>query len=177
CSNIRSTIERYKKATVDAINPCTTQEINAQFYQQESKKLRQQIQMLQNCNRHLHGEGLNSLNVKELKQLENRIERGVARIRSKKHDIILAETEILQKRETQLEQENQHLRARIAESERLQQLSMVLPAQEYNPIHDYLTRNMLQLNMMEGGSSYQIPEEKSVQLCGGDRNCGIQFLS
>ncbi|CAN4098010.1 unnamed protein product [Withania somnifera] len=122
------------------------------FYQQESKKLRQQIQVMQNSNRHLVGEGLSSLNVKELKQLENRLERGISRIRSKKHEMILAETENMQKREIQLEQENAFLRSKIAENERLQELSMMPAAggHEYSAIQQYLARNMLQLNMMEG---------------------------
>lgn len=34
--------------------------------------------------RNIMGEGLGSLNMKELKQLENRLERGITRIRSKK---------------------------------------------------------------------------------------------
>ncbi|PKI31462.1 hypothetical protein CRG98_048147, partial [Punica granatum] len=34
--------------------------------------------------RHLMGDSLSALSVKELKQLENRLERGVTRIRSKK---------------------------------------------------------------------------------------------
>nr|XP_016489689.1 PREDICTED: agamous-like MADS-box protein AGL11 [Nicotiana tabacum] len=97
-TNIKATIERYKKATTETSSAYTTQELNAQFYQQESKKLRQQIQLMQNTNRHLVGEGVSSLNVRELKQLENRLERGLTRIRSKKHEMILAETENLQKR-------------------------------------------------------------------------------
>ncbi|KAK4341319.1 hypothetical protein RND71_039820 [Anisodus tanguticus] len=156
-NNIKATIERYKKATAETSSAYTTQELNAQFYQQESKKLRQQIQLMQNTNRHLVGEGLSSLNVRELKQLENRLERGITRIRSKKimglsrgnsllhkceHEAILAETENLQKR--------------IAENERLQELSM-MPAgeqggQEYNAFQQYLARNMLQLNMMEAAA-------------------------
>nr|XP_016471935.1 PREDICTED: agamous-like MADS-box protein AGL11 [Nicotiana tabacum] len=178
-NNIKATIDRYKKATSETSNACTTQELNAQFYQQESKKLRQQIQMIQNSNRHLVGEGLSSLNVRELKQLENRLERGITRIRSKKgtlkllrilHEMILAETENLQKREIQLEQENAFLRSKVAENERLQELSM-MPAggQEYSAIQQYLARNMLQLNMMEGGvpNSYhhQLPtDKKSLEL-------------
>ncbi|KAK0576237.1 hypothetical protein LWI29_034609 [Acer saccharum] len=83
-NNIRSTIEKYKKASSDNSNVTSVTEINAQYYQQESAKLRQQIQMLQNSNRHLMGDSLSSLTVKELKQLENRLERGITRIRSKK---------------------------------------------------------------------------------------------
>ncbi|XP_009615313.1 agamous-like MADS-box protein AGL11 isoform X2 [Nicotiana tabacum] len=138
-TNIKATIERYKKATAETSSAYTTQELNAQFYQQESKKLRQQIQLMQNTNRHLVGEGVSSLNVRELKQLENRLERGLTRIRSKK--------------EIQLEQENAFLRSKIAENERLQELSMMPAAgqeQDYNAFQQYYARNMLQLNMMEG---------------------------
>ncbi|RAL42983.1 hypothetical protein DM860_009765 [Cuscuta australis] len=131
--SIKSTIDRYKKATSDASNICTPQELNTQFYQQESKKLRQQIHMLQNSNRHLVGEGLSSLN----------------------HDLILAETENLQKREVHLEQENAFLRAKITENERLQELSMMPTGggggggQDYQAIQHYLARNMLQINVMD----------------------------
>ncbi|XP_075484368.1 agamous-like MADS-box protein AGL11 isoform X3 [Primulina tabacum] len=162
-NNIRSTIERYKKSTADSSNAYTTQEINAQFYQQESKKMHLQIQMLQNSNRHLLGEGLGSLNVKELKQLETRLERGITRIRAKKHEMILAETEILHKRENHLEQENACLRAKIAENERLQQFSMIPAGQEYN-IQSYFTSNVLQLNMMETTSIYPVLDKPTLHL-------------
>ncbi|XP_047962899.1 agamous-like MADS-box protein AGL11 [Salvia hispanica] len=162
---ITSIIERYKKATLDGSNGSTTQEINTQFYQQESRKLSQQIQMLQDTNRHLRGEGLSSLNVKELKQLESRLERGISRIRGKKHELILEETECLQKREAQLEQENASLRAKIQENEKLQQLSMMPGGQDF-ALQAYYARNMLQLNMMESGSGYEAAssDRKTVHL-------------
>ncbi|KAL6498435.1 Agamous-like MADS-box protein agl11 [Orobanche hederae] len=159
-NGIRSTIERYKKATADSSSVYTTQEINAQFYQQESKKLRQQIQMLQNSNRHLMGEGLSSLNVKELKQLESRLERGITRIRGKKHEMILAETENLQKREIQLEQENAYIRAKIQENEKLQELSMMPSGQDF-ALQAYFARNVLQLNMMDSVPDYHVPDRKT----------------
>ncbi|KAL0360015.1 UNVERIFIED_CONTAM: Agamous-like MADS-box protein, partial [Sesamum radiatum] len=133
------------------------------FYQQESKKLRQQIQMLQSSNRHLMGESLGSLNVKELKQLESRLERGITRIRGKKHELILAETENLQKREIQLEQENACLRAKIQENEKLQQLSMMPSGQDF-AFQAYLARNVLQLNMMENVTAYPVPDKKTLHL-------------
>ncbi|KAL8482456.1 hypothetical protein ACS0TY_028578 [Phlomoides rotata] len=158
-NSIRSTIERYKKATAESSSVFTTQEINAQFYQQESKKLRQQIQMLQNSNRHLAGDGLSSLNMKELKQLESRLERGITRIRAKKHEMILAETECLQKREIQLEHENACLRAKIQETDRFQQLSM-MPSGQDLAFQAYFARNGLQLNMMDNISSYPVHDKK-----------------
>ncbi|XP_047950136.1 agamous-like MADS-box protein AGL11 isoform X5 [Salvia hispanica] len=160
-TNIRSTIERYKRATSSS-SSYTTQEINTQFYQQESKKLRQQIQMMQNFNSHLTGDGLASLSVKEMKQLESRLERGIARIRAKKHELILNETENLQKREIQLEQENACLRAKIAENEKLQQLSMMPGGQDY-AMQAYLSGNVLQLNMMQA-AVYPIMDRKVLPL-------------
>ncbi|XP_014496686.1 agamous-like MADS-box protein AGL11, partial [Vigna radiata var. radiata] len=107
-------------------------------YQQESAKLRQQIQMLQNSNRHLMGDALSTLTMKELKQLENRLERGITRIRSKKHEMLLAEIEYFQKRVIDLENENLCLRTKIIDVERIQQVNMV-SRPELNVIQDHLT--------------------------------------
>ncbi|KAK9271194.1 hypothetical protein L1049_026784 [Liquidambar formosana] len=162
-NNIKSTIEKYKKASSDSSNTGTLAMTNAQFYQQESVKLRQQIQMIQNSNRHLMGESLGSLTVKELKQLENRLERGITRIRSKKHEMLLAEIEYMQKREMELENESICLRAKIAESERLQQADMVA-ANDLNTIQAYVARNFFQPNLLEGGPAYTHADKKTLHL-------------
>ncbi|XLS58273.1 hypothetical protein HN51_008028 [Arachis hypogaea] len=49
--SVKASIERYKKASSDSSNGGSTSEINAQHYQQESTKLRVQINNLQNHNR------------------------------------------------------------------------------------------------------------------------------
>ncbi|VVA19684.1 PREDICTED: agamous [Prunus dulcis] len=161
-NSIRNTIERYKKACSDSSGSTSITEINAQYYQQESAKLRQQIQMLQNSNRHLMGDALSTLSVKELKQLENRLERGINRIRSKKHEMLLAEIEYLQKKEIELENENVCLRTKISEVERLQQANMVGP--ELNAIQALASRNFFSQNMMEGGATYTQQDKKILHL-------------
>ncbi|XWS24748.1 hypothetical protein CRYUN_Cryun27aG0010400 [Craigia yunnanensis] len=148
-NNIRSTIERYKKACSDSSNTNTVTEINAQYYQQESAKLRQQIQMLQNSNRHLMGDSLSSLTAKELKQIENRLERGITRIRSKK--------------EIELENESVCLRTKIAEIERLQQANMVTRP-ELNAIQALASRNFFSPNVIEGGTAYSHPDKNILHL-------------
>ncbi|TYI83130.1 hypothetical protein E1A91_D05G270300v1 [Gossypium mustelinum] len=160
-NNIRSTIDRYKKACSDTSNTNTVTEINAQYYQQESAKLRQQIQMLQNSNRHLMGDSLSSLTVKELKQVENRLERGITRIRSKKHEMLLAEIEFLQKREIELENESVCLRTKIAEIERLQQANMVT-GPELSAIQALASRNFFSPNVIEHPSAYSHPSDKKI---------------
>ncbi|XP_022949472.1 agamous-like MADS-box protein AGL11 isoform X2 [Cucurbita maxima] len=150
-NSIKTTIERYKKACSDSSATSSVTELNTQYYQQESAKLRQQIQMLQNSNRHLMGDSLSALTVKELKQLENRLERGITRIRSKKHEMLLAEIEYLQKREIELENENVCIRTKIAEVERLHQANME-SGQELNAIQALASRNFFSPNIMEGGA-------------------------
>ncbi|XP_071703767.1 agamous-like MADS-box protein AGL11 [Rutidosis leptorrhynchoides] len=169
-NNMKSTIDKYRKATCTEPNTSSLQEINAQFYQQEAKKLRQQIQMRQNSNRHLLGERLDSLNMKELKQLETRIEKGISRIRAKKHDMILAETESMQKREIELEHHNMFLRSKIAETERVQQEEAVnmIPDHYNEAIEAYLARSALQLNIMapvdDAPSAYPLSPNKPLHL-------------
>nr|POF03476.1 agamous-like mads-box protein agl5 [Quercus suber] len=120
-NSVRGTINRYKKVSTESSNPGSVAEINAQFYQQESSKLRRQIREIQNLNRHIVGEALSSMTFKELKNLEGRLEKGITRVRTKKNEMLLAEIEFMQKREVELQNENNYLRAKIAENERAQQ--------------------------------------------------------
>ncbi|KAH9770852.1 Agamous-like MADS-box protein AGL1 [Citrus sinensis] len=112
-NSVRATIDRYKKACADSSNPGSITEANTQFYQQEATKLRRQIREIQNLNRHILGEALSTLNFKELKNLEARLEKGIGRVRSKKNEMLLAEIEFMEKREIQLQNDNMYLRARV----------------------------------------------------------------
>ncbi|TYG97426.1 hypothetical protein ES288_A10G037700v1 [Gossypium darwinii] len=96
-NSVKATIERYKKAS-DSSNTGSVAEVNAQFYQQEADKLRNQIRNLQNTNRHMLGESVGGLPMKELKSLETRLEKGISRIRSKKNELLFAEIEYMQKK-------------------------------------------------------------------------------
>ncbi|ESW31497.1 hypothetical protein PHAVU_002G243200 [Phaseolus vulgaris] len=117
-NSVKASIERYKKASSDSSSGGSASEANAQFYQQEAAKLRVQISNLQNHNRQMMGEALSNMNAKDLKNLETKLEKGISRIRSKKNELLFAEIEYMQKRETDLHNNNQLLRAKMAERER-----------------------------------------------------------
>ncbi|KAL6906209.1 hypothetical protein ACP4OV_003810 [Aristida adscensionis] len=127
-NSVKATIERYKKAhAYGSSSGAPLLEVNAQqYYQQESAKLRNQIQMLQNTNRHLVGDSVSNLSLKELKQLESRLEKGIAKIRARKNELLAAEISYMAKRETELQNDNMDLRTKIAEGE--QQLQQVTVA-------------------------------------------------
>ncbi|KAM7524929.1 hypothetical protein LguiA_014831 [Lonicera macranthoides] len=153
-NSVKGTIERYKKACSDTPNAGSISEANAQFYQQEASKLRQQITHTQNQNRNMLGESLGSLNPKELKNLESKLEKGLSKIRSKKNELLFAEIEYMQKREIELHNSNQYLRAKIAENERAQEQMSLMPGGGGNSEYDQMVappqsfdgRNYLQIN-------------------------------
>ncbi|KAG8078706.1 hypothetical protein GUJ93_ZPchr0007g5613 [Zizania palustris] len=118
-NSTRSTIERYKKASASTSGSAPVIDVNShQYFQQEAAKMRHQIQTLQNANRHLVGESIGNMTAKELKSIENRLEKGITRIRSKKHELLLSEIEYMQKREADLQSESMFLRAKVTETER-----------------------------------------------------------
>ncbi|RVW39646.1 Floral homeotic protein AGAMOUS [Vitis vinifera] len=127
-----------------------------QFYQQEASKLRRQIRDIQNLNRHILGEALSSLNFKELKNLETRLEKGISRIRSKKNELLFAEIEYMQKREIELQNSNLFLRAQIAENERAQQQMNLMPGSQYEsvPQQPYDSQNLLPVNLLDPNHHY-----------------------
>ncbi|EES15827.1 hypothetical protein BDA96_08G077700 [Sorghum bicolor] len=127
-NSVKATIERYKKVhTVGSSSGPPLLEHNAQqFYQQESAKLRNQIQMLQNTNRHLVGDSVGNLTLKELKQLESRLEKGISKVRARKNELLAAEINYMAKRETELQNDHMNLRTKIEEGE--QQLQQVTVA-------------------------------------------------
>ncbi|CAN8279973.1 unnamed protein product [Cochlearia groenlandica] len=172
-NSVRGTIERYKKACSDAVNPPTVTEANTQYYQQEASKLRRQIRDIQNSNRHIVGESLGSLNYKELKNLEGRLEKGISRVRSKKNELLVAEIEYMQKREIELQQDNMYLRAKISEGGRLnhehQQSSVIQGTAVYESSgHDqppqHYNRNYIPVNLFEPNQQFSGQDQPPLQL-------------
>ncbi|KAK4440099.1 Floral homeotic protein AGAMOUS [Sesamum alatum] len=172
-NSVKATIERYKKASSDSSNNGSISEANAQYYQQEASKLRAQISNLQNQNRNMLGESLGPLTLRDLKNLESRVERGISRIRSKKNELLFAEIEYMQKRqEIDLHHNNQFLRAKIAESERAQQQMNLMPgSSEFELVHQqphhppFDARNYLHVNGLHPNDhDYPRPDQPPLQL-------------
>ncbi|XP_057464307.1 floral homeotic protein AGAMOUS-like isoform X2 [Actinidia eriantha] len=153
-NSVKGTIERYKKASSGSSNTGSVSELNAQFYQQEAAKLRVQINNLQSSNSHMRGESLSSLSLRELKNLEGRLERGISRIRSKKNELLFAEIELMQKR--------------IAEGERVQQMNLMPGGSDYELMQppSFDTRNYFQVDdrLQSDHNSYSRQDQTVLQL-------------
>ncbi|KAG8052911.1 hypothetical protein GUJ93_ZPchr0001g31844 [Zizania palustris] len=119
---VKATIERYKKANSDTASSGTVAAVDAQYYQQESSKLRHLISSLQNGNsRTILGDSINTMSLRELKSQETKLEKSIAKIRTRKNELLYAEVEYMQKREVELQSDNMYLRSKVAENERGQQ--------------------------------------------------------
>ncbi|GMI77705.1 AGAMOUS [Hibiscus trionum] len=156
-NSVKDSIERYKKAC-DPSNTGSVAEVNAQFYQQEADKLRNQIRNLQNSNRNMLGESIGGLSMKELKNLEGRLERGISRIRSKKNELLFAEIGYMQTREIDLHNSNQLLRAKISENERKPQAMNSMPGSsntfEEMQSQQFDSRNYFQVDALQAANCY-----------------------
>ncbi|XP_019067519.1 floral homeotic protein AGAMOUS isoform X2 [Solanum lycopersicum] len=144
-NSVKATIERYKKACSDSSNTGSVSEANAQYYQQEASKLRAQIGNLMNQNRNMMGEALAGMKLKELKNLEQRIEKGISKIRSKK----IAETERAQ---------HQHQQMNLMPGSSSNYHELVPPPQQFD------TRNYLQVNGLQTNNHYPRQDQPPIQL-------------
>ncbi|CAN1167293.1 Floral homeotic protein AGAMOUS [Linum perenne] len=112
--------------------------------------------------RHIVGESLGGLNAKELKNLESKLEKGISKIRSKKSELMFAEIEYMQKREIDIHNNNQLLRAKIAETERKHEMesnnSYEIVHQHQH--HEFGSRNYFEPNALQSQEQDDDHEEE-----------------
>ncbi|XP_008785630.2 truncated transcription factor CAULIFLOWER A isoform X1 [Phoenix dactylifera] len=82
----------------------------------EYGKLKLKVESLQKSQRHLMGEQLDSLALKELQQLEQQLESASRRIRSRKNQLLFDSIAELQQKEKSLQEQNCILEKRLVES-------------------------------------------------------------
>ncbi|XP_048548779.1 MADS-box transcription factor 14-like [Triticum urartu] len=84
----------------------------------EYRKLKAKVETIQKCQKHLMGEDLESLNLKELQQLEQQLESSLKHIRSRKNQLMHESISELQKKERSLQEENKVLQKELVEKQK-----------------------------------------------------------
>ncbi|CAD5193651.1 MADS-box transcription factor 6-like [Musa acuminata AAA Group] len=107
------TLERYQHWCYASQDPNVVNRDNAQNWCQEMSKLKAKFESLQRSQRHLLGEDLGPLSVKELQQLERQLESALSQARQRKSQLILEQMEELRKKERHLGEINKQLRDQI----------------------------------------------------------------
>ncbi|XP_031494190.1 floral homeotic protein AGAMOUS-like [Nymphaea colorata] len=164
-NSVRGTIERYKKAYAESSNSGAAAETNAQYYQHEAHKLRQQINKIQQDNRQMLGEGVSEMSIRDLRSLENKLEKSICRIRNKKNDLLNSEIQYMQKKNEDLHNENAFLRAKVCENERAEQLHINMMAAAPAEYELPSAVSFQQFNLMESSHhQYSHQERTTLQL-------------
>ncbi|XP_022734944.1 MADS-box transcription factor 6-like [Durio zibethinus] len=88
-------------------------ENETQTLHQEVLRLKAKYESLQRCQRHLLGEELETLSVKELYKIEKQLDRTLSLARQKKVQLLLERMEELRKKERELEDENKQLKCQL----------------------------------------------------------------
>ncbi|KAJ8626356.1 hypothetical protein MRB53_019663 [Persea americana] len=106
------TLERYQRC---CYNPqdANISDRETQGWYQEVSKLKAKYESLQRSQRHLLGEDLGPLSVKELQQLERELEVALSKARQRKTQIMMEQMEELRKKERQLGDINKQLKNKL----------------------------------------------------------------
>ncbi|XP_057859785.2 agamous-like MADS-box protein AGL11 [Cryptomeria japonica] len=100
-NSVEKTIQRYIDITAQRMQPnghFTVNDQNLNYWQEEVRKLRHQSDSLMNSIRQLTGEALEPLSISELHQLEIKMEKSLACVRSTKEEMLFEKIENLQTR-------------------------------------------------------------------------------
>ncbi|KAK2998887.1 hypothetical protein RJ639_023066, partial [Escallonia herrerae] len=182
-NSVKGTIERYKKACADPPNSGSISEANAQHYQQEANKLRGLINSIQNSNRSLTSTSLlklqNELLFAEIEYMQKRVSFDFSYDSLQSGTIMDSflitgplVTKLFGMQEIDLHNNNQYLRAKIAENERAQQhhhqqqMNLMPGSSDYElvPPQPYDARNYLQVNGLEPSNHYSRGDQTPLQL-------------
>ncbi|XP_019243519.1 PREDICTED: MADS-box transcription factor 23-like isoform X3 [Nicotiana attenuata] len=107
-ASVKSIVERYNK-TKDEHHQLHNPVSELKYWQKEAAMLRQQLQELQQNHRQVMGEQLYGLTIKDLQNLENRLETSIRGIRTKKEQILHDEIQELSWKGSLMHQENLEL--------------------------------------------------------------------
>ncbi|PIN00412.1 MADS box transcription factor [Handroanthus impetiginosus] len=105
-------LERYQRCCFNSQDSISERE--TQNWYQEVSKLKAKYESLQRTQRHLLGEDLGPLSIKELQNLEKQLEGALTQARQRKTQIMMEQMEELRRKERQLGDMNKQLKIKVS---------------------------------------------------------------
>ncbi|XP_057857882.1 agamous-like MADS-box protein MADS1 isoform X2 [Cryptomeria japonica] len=173
---MRRTIEKFKSLNIhNNNNGFISPEANTQQLKQQAIKLRQDIDILSEKRNHMLGQGISSLKHKDLKQLEQKLDKGYARVRKRKEEALFEEIEKIRKKEAYIQQINEHYSAmimeshcnqniKIMESHCNQNINMALSHPEYDGLQTFDNPNFIHPNLINVAHHFSNHQQTALQL-------------
>ncbi|ONK55147.1 uncharacterized protein A4U43_UnF7100 [Asparagus officinalis] len=101
----------------------------------EYGRLKARLEALQKSQRHLMGDELDMLSVKELQQLEQQLENALKHIRARKNKLLFDSITELQEKERELQEYNRDLQKKIIEKEKTKALTQQAQQEQQGQPH------------------------------------------
>jgi len=111
--SMQKMLERYEKCSEGSNPTSTAKEQDVQCLKREIANMEERIEILESMERKMLGEELASCALKDLNQLESKVERGLRNVRAQKTEILVSEIEQLQRKERILSEENAFLSKKL----------------------------------------------------------------
>ncbi|KAL4568840.1 hypothetical protein LXL04_024457 [Taraxacum kok-saghyz] len=138
-ASMKSVIQHYNKSKEEnsqLVNPMS----NVKLWQMEAAMLKQQLQNLHETHRQLMGEELCGLGVEDLQKLENQLAVSLQGIRIKKEEVLTNEIRELNRKGSQIHQENVQLYKKIFMQEKC--FSQIHEAKAYAASYDEISNSL-----------------------------------
>lgn len=122
----------------------------------ENAKLKARLEVLQKNQRHLMGEDIDTLNLKELQNLEHQLDSALKHIRTRKNQLMYESISELQKKDKALQEQNNLLTKQIKEKEKKEKEQQAQLEQHQN--HDLNSSSVVisqSLHSLNIGGAYQ----------------------
>ncbi|KAJ7566861.1 hypothetical protein O6H91_02G122000 [Diphasiastrum complanatum] len=113
-SSMREIMERYGRYPDDhALQTSKVSKQDTKFWGHEAMKLKEDLEIMHQMNRHMLGEDLHILDIIDLQKLEQRLNIGLGRVKFKKDQMLFDEIEKLHRKEKVLLEQNQILKKKL----------------------------------------------------------------
>ncbi|XP_062192128.1 MADS-box transcription factor 23-like isoform X2 [Phragmites australis] len=143
-SSMKSVIERYNEAKEDN-HLIMSASAEAKLWQKEAGSLRQQLHNLQEHHRQLLGQQLSGLDVKDLQNLENKLEMSLRNIRLTKDQLMIDQIQELNRKGGLVHQENIEL---YNEVNLVHQENIELQKKVYGLVNEDLTGTTIRYSIL-----------------------------
>nr|GEV02269.1 truncated transcription factor CAULIFLOWER A-like isoform X2 [Tanacetum cinerariifolium] len=111
-------LERYERYSYTERQLTATDNESHGSWTLEHAKLKCKFELLQKTQRHIMGEDLDSLSLKELRNLEQQIDTALKHIRLRKNQMMFESISVLQKKDKELQNQNNVLSKKVKEVEK-----------------------------------------------------------
>ncbi|KAI4356857.1 hypothetical protein L6164_000844 [Bauhinia variegata] len=147
-SGVTKTLERYQRCSFTPQDNTVERETQSWF--QEVSKLKGKYESLQRTQRHLLGEDLGPLSMKELINLEKQLEGALAQARQRRTQIMIEQMEDLRRKERHLGDVNKQLRLKLeSEGFNLKTIESLWGSSSAAPGNTSFLMHSSQINPME----------------------------